>query len=1048
MPSPLVSFLLPLLLLFPFLLPVSAESPNCLAVYREGGAPAVFESPKCPRWILLASSPDRFRRSAPGCHVALNQGRRRSQEDRAVCDLGLRIPFLSLGQDRGKMRIKEVDVGIIAIFDGHKGAEASEMASKLLQEYFLLHVYFQLDGLYSVALGKLKGRLMFKDDELLNQLQNYRYTDRERMDGLLSTNFLDDSYYMEILKESLVRAIHDIDSTFSNEAFLNGIESGSTAAVVLIADGQILAGNVGDSKAVLCSEDYEKDEKRVVLDRRNRLRRRRLRSSNSEVAYNIDEIESRSRVKELTFDHHPDREDERSRVEAAGGYVTEWAGTVRVNGQLAVSRAIGDIAYKQYGVISTPEVADWQTISGNDTFLVATSDGVFEKLTTQDACDILFHEKVRLDTIQEDFSSTNLAELLLTRALERGTMDNVAAVVVPLWLAGRYWYSAEEVMDTPALELQTTQRDDANYGSILEKDYYDIMTARFQRSFVEAKNRGLGCFYLSESLDEYTDYIFRDPEDYTSVVIHEPFHRSEPVLANKNPLGVYKENDFCWFFDLQYEEKEHCRNLDAFTKFIGLLDSVPNSDSKSNASSEFDYDIPDSRYKLKRKFDRGSYGEVWLAFHWNCSQDFDELNNSSQHSSHSSSNNMSDAICFTNPTDGDLFILKRIMVERGNAAYISGIREKYFGELFLNASKALHGLLIDDQFQGDDNVYKPSYNFAVNYTKEVIEGEEGLKHIARFVESFVSKSNEIWLVFQNEGVSLSKMIYTAEETRDITSGDMREEKARYVQVVRPSKWWYWLRTTDEGQKQMQDLLYQLLIAVKACHDRNITHRDIKPENMIICFEDIETGRCSREIPSEEKKKNLHMRLIDFGSAIDDFTMKHLYGNGPTRSEQTFEYTPPEALLNNNWFHVPNDVRMKYDMWSIGVVMLELIVGSPHVFQLSGRTRALLDQQLEGWGESTRELAYKLRSYMELCILIPGISSQHHQGSYSFDHSGASPASWKCSEESFSQQVKMRDPLNLGFSNILALRLARQLLVWHPEDRLTVDEALSHPYFKS
>lgn len=149
-------------------------------------------------------------------------------------------------------------------------------------------------------------------------------------------------------------------------------------------------------------------------------------------------------------------------------------------------------------------------------------------------------------------------------------------------------------------------------------------------------------------------------------------------------------------------------------------------------------------------------------------------------------------------------------VERGNAAYISGIREKYFGELFLNASKSLDCFLVDEQFSGYNNIYNPLYNFAVNYSKKVIEEEEGLKHIARFVESFVSKSNEIWLVFQNEGVSLSKMVYTAEKTKDITGDDTREEKSKYVKVVRPSKWWYWLRTTNEGQKQMQDLLYQLV----------------------------------------------------------------------------------------------------------------------------------------------------------------------------------------------------------------------------------------------
>lgn len=52
-------------------------------------------------------------------------------------------------------------------------------------------------------------------------------------------------------------------------------------------------------------------------------------------------------VKELTKDHHPDRDDERSRIEAAGGYVLEWGGVPRVNGQLAISRAIGDVLFKR-----------------------------------------------------------------------------------------------------------------------------------------------------------------------------------------------------------------------------------------------------------------------------------------------------------------------------------------------------------------------------------------------------------------------------------------------------------------------------------------------------------------------------------------------------------------------------------------------------------------------------------------------------------------------------------------------------------------------------
>lgn len=46
------------------------------------------------------------------------------------------------------------------------------------------------------------------------------------------------------------------------------------------------------------------------------------------------------------------------------------------------------------------------------------------------------------------------------------------------------------------------------------------------------------------------------------------------------------------------------------------------------------------------------------------------------------------------------------------------------------------------------------------------------------------------------------------------------------------------------------------------------------------------------------------------------------------------------------------------MWSVGVVILELILGSPNAFQINAKTRALLDHHLEGWNESLKELAYK------------------------------------------------------------------------------------------
>ncbi|TVU25061.1 hypothetical protein EJB05_27537, partial [Eragrostis curvula] len=1052
--------LVPLLILVLIKLPAqlprcASESATCLAVYREGGAPAVFQSAHCPRWTLLPAGGegDGTQSSPMGCHVATDRGRRRSQEDRAVCALGIRIPFIEL------MRIKEVDVGVVAVFDGHNGAEASEMASKLLLDYFLLHVYFLLDGIYSVMFRKSIGQLTNREIAILNDVFNMHKEDHSNHgEGScwISPAILDRSYHMEVLKESLKRAVHDIDLTFSKEgleALQENFESGSTATVVLIADGQIVAANVGDSKAFLCSEEHDPH-------RQNRRRKRRRNSSDHDESALANYDGPLYHARELTKDHHPDREDERSRVEASGGYVLEWAGVYRVNGELALSRAIGDVPYKRYGVISTPELTGWQFLSPNDSFLIASSDGIFEKMTMQDVCDLMLNVKLHANQESGSFGTTqqNLADYIVHRALKKGTTDNVASVVVPLGSPSSSattledWSHLEENPQTFILPLQNVpyqlKDDDGASSAVIDMEYFKQSSTKFQRFLVESKFKKLGCFYLSESLDEDMDYIFRVPEAYQ----HQGVHDSETVLSTDGNLEKYKDRNFCWYLGHQDGEMERCNSPDAFTNYFGLLDSIPHNGSKPSGSHSFGHKIADFRYKLKKRFDRGSYGEVWLAFHWNCSEDVDvhksprhftTIFESGSYNCTSSNTMSSDESDVSDTVDGDLFILKRIMVERGHAAYLSGLREKYFGELFSNASRTLEGL---SRTASSYTLFSVDMQFDpyIRLEKNLSATEEPLKHVARFIESFESESREIWLVYRNEGRSLSKLIYTAEETKLVTGSD--NERVRHIQILQPSKWWHWLRTTKDGQKQMQNLLWQLLMGLKACHDRNITHRDIKPENMIICFEDVETGKCLREVPSVSKQNKLNMRLIDFGSAIDDYTLKHLYDSGPTRSEQTFEYTPPEALLNSNWFQGSKNARLKYDIWSVGVVMLELIVGSPHVFQISDRTRVLMDQRLEGWSEQTKELAYKLRSYMELCILVPGISLQHH-GSVGPEQGQFGLASWKCSEESFAHQVKIRDPLKLGFPNLWALRLARQLLVWHPEDRLSVDEALNHPYFQ-
>ncbi|XP_022145963.1 uncharacterized protein LOC111015293 isoform X2 [Momordica charantia] len=1053
-----------------------AESSTCLMVYKEGGATAVFQSPKCPLWKLsdyTFQSP-----SASHCQIAMHQGRRKYQEDRTLCALDVRIPF------PGKSGLTEIPVGVIAVFDGHNGAEASEMASKILLEYFVVHTYFLLDATYSGIFKRSVKTFSNERDHgtIFNQLSwneeiSKRGLELGRLKYLLPAD-LDNDFHLEILKEALLRAIQDIDKTFSKEAHKYNLVSGSTATVILLADAQILVANIGDSKAFLCSEKFQSPtEAKATFLRLYKQKRYsgapRARGHGNSRPDSYDGL-AHFYVKELTRDHHPDREDERSRVEIAGGHVVDWGGVPRVNGQLAITRAIGDVPFKSYGVISAPEVTDWQPLTTNDSYLVASSDGIFEKLSSQDVCDLMWeiHNDGMSSSEHYPSCSYSLADCIVSTAFERGSMDNMAAIVVPLRPASssqRYLeasFVAKRDLSFPISGLEKLTREHSANGvssNAVQLEHSHPVMSKFKRLLVEGRHSNVGCFYLSENLDEYKDYGLKtqNEEEYLCDLPHTlPESINQPYGGS---LNVYNDQNLCFHLGTT-EAKDQCFNPEGFASFLGFLESIPFHDPGPDYQL-FEHPPPVLRYVLKKRFGRGSYGEVWLAFHGNCQEGFSGVGENINVSCNSpfGDTNVGNCSCSSNSSqayflEDNLFIMKR--VERGAGVYLSGLREKYFGELFFNATIRLGDVLStgisnfvfeeplwgskdllakDESLSYEVGKIRHSKNiFLDQFRPKTVIYEEGLNHIARYVESFESRSNEIWLVFHYEGMSLSKLVYSIQDSDEETV-----EPKKHVQILQPSKWWHWLKTTEAGQEEMKHLIRQLLMALKSCHDRNITHRDIKPENMVICFEDQATGRCLNGSRWGDENFSTKMRIIDFGSAIDAFTVKHLYGStGPSRAEQTLDYAPPEALLNSSWYQEMSSSTLKYDMWSVGVVMLELILGSPNVFQVSDLTRVLLDQHLQGWNEGLKELAYKLRTFMELCILIPGSSSKSKKS----DHQGGSPASWKCSEEVFGHQIRSRDPLKLGFPNVWALRLVRNLLQWNPEDRLSVDDALRHPYF--
>jgi hypothetical protein len=66
----------------------------------------------------------------------------------------------------------------------------------------------------------------------------------------------------------------------------------------------------------------------------------------------------------------------------------------------------------------------------------------------------------------------------------------------------------------------------------------------------------------------------------------------------------------------------------------------------------------------------------------------------------------------------------------------------------------------------------------------------------------------------------------------------------------------------------------------------------------------------------------------------------------------------------------------YDSWSIGIVILELLLGTPHVFSVDKRTTAVLTMKLKDEGACDRDIekALYLAALAQFCIYKPTTSS--------------------------------------------------------------------------
>ena len=59
-----------------------------------------------------------------------------------------------------------------------------------------------------------------------------------------------------------------------------------------------------------------------------------------------------------------------------------------MQGELAVSRALGDAPYTRHGLTAQPEFSPWMNINNQDQALMLASDGIFETMAANSVCQI------------------------------------------------------------------------------------------------------------------------------------------------------------------------------------------------------------------------------------------------------------------------------------------------------------------------------------------------------------------------------------------------------------------------------------------------------------------------------------------------------------------------------------------------------------------------------------------------------------------------------------------------------------------------------------
>lgn len=187
---------------------------------------------------------------------------------------------------------------LFGVFDGHGGGEVSKFCAQNIHTEITKLRPFQ-DGEYGESLVAVFHRM----DEIMQTPEGLKFLHQMKESPTEKSQQDDGSF--DFIKSLIIQ--QNGANRISNEPNDCEVQAGCTAVVALLKGNTLYVANAGDSRAILCRQ---------------------------------------GKALPLSFDHKPSHPTEKDRIESAGGFVSNFGGMSRVNGNLNLSRAIGDLKYK------------------------------------------------------------------------------------------------------------------------------------------------------------------------------------------------------------------------------------------------------------------------------------------------------------------------------------------------------------------------------------------------------------------------------------------------------------------------------------------------------------------------------------------------------------------------------------------------------------------------------------------------------------------------------------------------------------------------------